>query len=48
MKSFYEGVSVNKCYGHIDKGNVARMGRGEVHTGFWWGKTDITETIWKT
>ena len=20
------------------EGDVARMGRGEVHTGFWWGK----------
>ena len=28
-------------------GHVARMGRGEVYTGFWWGKL-IERTTWKT
>jgi hypothetical protein len=27
-------------------GHVARMGRGEVYTGFWWG--NLRETTWKT
>ena len=27
-------------------GHIARMGRGEVYTGFWWG--NLRETTWKT
>jgi hypothetical protein len=44
------GVCVAVCGGHISSRNkyrsfnVVRMGIGEVHTGFWWGKLRARST----